>query len=111
MEQSIKYREALGLTQDQSAQLLKIHKSLLGTFEIGQRDLSGPIKLQFVHVLETEVEDEERTSKDFIKILKIKAEKELIKYGKLAQIKLELKIKSIKSYKTTLEEEVKKYQK
>lgn len=49
-------------------------------------------------------------SQDFINVLKIKAEKELIKYGKLAQIKLELKIRGIKSYQTALEEEMKKYQ-
>ncbi len=48
MEERIKYREALGLTQDEAAQLLKIPKSLLGMFEIGQRDLPSPIKLQLV---------------------------------------------------------------
>ena len=47
----------------------------------------------------------------FINVLKIKAERELIKYGKLAQIKLELKIKGNKLYQKVLEEEVNKYQK
>ena len=176
MEQRIKFREALGLTQEEAAQLLKIPKSLLGMFEIGQRDLASPIKLQlvtlynlvqkqeskasnsdkkekdspeltlelkkellemqynqqvlerklelfqskyqksekllqFVHVLETEVKKQERPSQDYIEVLKIKAEKEVIKYGTLAQTKLELKIRSIKSYQKELKVEVKKYQK
>jgi transcriptional regulator with XRE-family HTH domain len=176
MEQRIKFREALGLTQEEAAQFLKIPKSLLGMFEIGQRDLSSPVKLQlvtlynlvekqeskasnsdkkekyfqeltlelkkellemqykqqvlarklalfqsksqksekllqFVHVLETEVKKEERPSQDYIEVLKIKAEKEVAKYGTLAQIKLELKLRSIKSYQKEIKVEVKKYQK
>ena len=177
MEERIKYREALGLTQEEAAQLLKIPKSLLGMFEIGQRDLSSPIKLQlvtlynlvqkqeeatasnpnhkanaveeltlevkkelletqykqqalerkltlckskfqksekllqFVHILETQVEKKARPSQEFINVLKIKAEKEITKYGKLAQTKLELKIRGIKSYQTALEEEMNKYEK
>jgi cytoskeletal protein RodZ len=39
MQQASKYREALGITQEEAAQLLKIPKSILGMFEIGQRDL------------------------------------------------------------------------
>ena len=175
MEERIKYREALGLTQDEAAQLLKIPKSLLGMFEIGQRDLASPIKLQlvtlynfvqkkatatnpnhqanaveeltlelkkelletqykqqvlekklatfhsklkksekllqFIHILETEVDKEAKPSQDFINVLRIKAEKEVIKFGITAQTKLELKIKGNKLYQKVLEEEVNKYQK
>ncbi|WP_432672680.1 hypothetical protein [Flavobacterium sp. SM2513] len=50
MEHRIKYREALGLTQDVAAQLLKIPKSLLGMFEIGQRPISSSIELQLVRL-------------------------------------------------------------
>lgn len=172
----MKYREALGLTQEEAAMFLKIPKSLLGMYEIGQRPLSSTIELQlitlhnlvqqqelnlsnsdqkakeiqehvlelnkelkeikfqqlvlerklalfqskflkseklrnFVHVLETEVKEEERPSQDFIHVLKVKAAKESAKYGTLAQTKLELKIRGIKWYQEALEEEVKKYQK
>jgi transcriptional regulator with XRE-family HTH domain len=176
MEQRIKYREALGLTQEEAAMFLKIPKSLLGMYEIGQRPLSSTIELRlitlynlvkqqeatvsssdkitkdihehvlelnkelleiqfqqlvlerklalfqskflksekllnFVYVLETEVKKEERPSQDYIRVLKVKAEKESTKYGTLAQTKLELKIIGIKWYQEALEEEVKKYQK
>jgi transcriptional regulator with XRE-family HTH domain len=174
MRQRMIYRDALGLTQEEAAMLLKIPKSLLGMYEIGQRPLSSSIELQlitlynlvqqqepnisssdkkakdiqehvlelnkellkiqfqqlvlerklaifqskflksekllkFVHVLETEVKKEERPSHDYINVLKVKAEKECIKYGTLAQTKLELKIRGIKWYQKALEEEVKKY--
>lgn len=176
MEHRTKYREALGLTQEEAAMFLKIPKSLLGMYEIGQRPLSSTIELQlitlynlvqqqetnvsnsaekakdtqeyvlelnkelreiqfqqlvlerklalfqskflkseklrnFVHVLETEVKEEERPSQDFINVLKVKAVKESTKYGMLAQTKLELKIRGITWYKAALEEEVKQYQK
>lgn len=172
----MKYREALGLTQEEAALFLKIPKSLLGMYEIGQRPLSSTIELQliklynlvqkqepdvsnsdkkvkenqehvselnkelleiqfqklvlerklalfqskflkseklrnFVRVLETEVQEEERPSQDFVNVLKVKAGKEFIKYGTLAQTKLELKIRGITWYQAALEEEVKKYQK
>lgn len=48
-------------------------------------------------------------SQDFINVLKINAEKEVTKYDKLPQTKLELKIRGIKSYQRTLEEEMKRY--
>jgi transcriptional regulator with XRE-family HTH domain len=48
MKNASQYREALGLTQEEAAQLLKIPKSMLGMFEIGQRDLPVVIKLQLI---------------------------------------------------------------
>ena len=48
MKYASQYREALGLTQEELAQLLKIPKSMLGMFEIGQRDLPATIKLQLI---------------------------------------------------------------
>ena len=47
-ERSQKYREALGLTQEEAAQLLQVPKSLIGMFEIGQRDLNTKTKLQLI---------------------------------------------------------------
>lgn len=48
MGQRIKYREELGLTQEEAAMFLKIPKSLLGMYEIGQRPLSSTIELQLI---------------------------------------------------------------
>ena len=48
MKSASQYREALGLTQEEAALLLKIPKSMLGMFEIGQRDLPAAVKLQLI---------------------------------------------------------------
>lgn len=48
MKDAKKYREALGLTQEEAAQLLQVPKSLIGMFEIGQRDLNTKAKLQLI---------------------------------------------------------------
>ena len=176
MRQRMKFREELGLTQEEAAMFLKIPKSLLGMYEIGQRPLSSTIELQlitlhnlvqqqelnlsnsdqkakdiqehvselnkelreikfqqlvlerklalfqskflkseklrnFVYVLETDVQEEERPSQDFINVLKVKAANDSTKYGTLAQTKLALKIRGIRCYQEVLEEEVKQYQK
>ena len=48
MKEARQFREALGLTQEEAAQLLKIPKSKLGMFEIGQRELPVKVKLRLV---------------------------------------------------------------
>jgi transcriptional regulator with XRE-family HTH domain len=48
MKEAQKYRAALGLTQEEAAQLLQVPKSLIGMFEIGQRDLPTKTKLQLI---------------------------------------------------------------
>ncbi|AWM14123.1 hypothetical protein DI487_09860 [Flavobacterium sediminis] len=48
MKEARQFREALGLTQEEAAQLLKIPKSRIGMFEIGQRELPVKAKLRLV---------------------------------------------------------------
>ena len=169
MKDAQKYREALGLTQEEAAQLLQVPKSLIGMFEIGHRDLNTKTKLQLitlynlvqekhkpiatisnkqsnevelhtlavqkellenqykqkvlerkleqfkirfqkseklvklVHILETQVEIEDRPSQDYITVLKRKAANESKKYSTLEQTKLVLKIKGLKSFQKELE--------
>lgn len=172
MKQANKYREALGITQEEAAQLLKIPKSILGMFEIGQRDLPSAIKLQLItlynlvldkekstdlskqntlskkeiilvlqeallenkfnlHVLERKIEQtqnkfqkycrqnqlvqilesnynkEEKPSKDYIEVLKRKAESGMQKNSLLEQTKLEFKLKGLKSFQKELKKELK----
>jgi transcriptional regulator with XRE-family HTH domain len=61
MKQASKYREALGITQEEAAQLLKIPKSILGMFEIGQRDLPSVIKLQLITLYNLVLDREKAT--------------------------------------------------
>lgn len=83
MEERIKYREALGLTQDEMAQLLKIPKSLLDMFEIEQRNFSSPIKLQLVTLYnlvqkqESKASNSDKKEKDFQE-LTLELKKELL---------------------------------
>lgn len=83
MEERIKYREAIGLTQDEVAQLLNIPKSLLDMFEIGQRNFSSPIKLQLVTLYnlvqkqESKASNSDKKEKDFQE-LTLELKKELL---------------------------------
>lgn len=83
MEERIKYREAIGLTQDEVAQLLNIPKSLLDMFEIGQRNLSSPIRLHLVTLYnliqkqESKASNSDKKEKDFQE-LTLELKKELL---------------------------------
>ncbi|TGD59657.1 helix-turn-helix domain-containing protein [Flavobacterium humi] len=94
------FREALGLTQEETAMLLKITISQLAMFEIGQRDLPVNAKLQLIkmhnHVIAKQQEKMQHpiVRNDAAKIKEIIA-KELLD-NQYAQLVLERKIKEAK---------------
>lgn len=95
------FREALGLTQEETATLLKIRLSQLSMFEIGQRDLPANVTLQLVqmynHVQDKQQEKLEHVviRDDETKIAEIIA-KELLD-NRHAQMQLERKIKEMEN--------------
>ena len=70
MKYASQYREALGLTQEELAQLLKIPKSMLGMFEIRQRDLPATIKLQLITLYNLVQEQQKPVASNSTKKLK-----------------------------------------
>ena len=94
------FREALGLTQEETAMLLKITASQLSMFEIGQRDLPVNAKLQLVkmynHVNSKQQEKiQHPIIKDDATKIKEMIAKELLD-NQYAQMVLERKIKEAK---------------
>jgi transcriptional regulator with XRE-family HTH domain len=102
MKDASQYREALGLTQEEMVLLLKIPKSKLGMFEIGQRDLPIATKTQLIALYnlvqepqrEPDVSAEEKKKYDEALGLQIKKElleneyKLLVLERKLEQYKI-----------------------
>ena len=101
MKRASQYREALGLTQEEAAQLLKIPKSMLGMFEIGQRDLPAAIKLQLLTLYnlvqnEEQLNDINRDKKSNAdEFFSLEIKKELLEYQYKQQF-LERKLEQLK---------------
>ncbi|WP_339886719.1 helix-turn-helix transcriptional regulator [uncultured Flavobacterium sp.] len=101
MKNASQYREALGLTQEEAAQLLKIPKSILGMFEIGQRDLPETIKLQLITLYNLVQEQQKPVASISTKklkedeLLKVTVKNELLENQYKQQV-LERKLKQCK---------------
>lgn len=95
------YREALGLTQEEVAMFLRIPKSQLGMFEIGQRDMPADAMLKLVD-MHNYVESKEEGKWNHT-LLKADADKMTslleneLKENQQEQIVLERKINDFKS--------------
>ncbi len=95
------FREALGLTQEETAMLLRIGMSQLAMFEVGQRDLPAQAMLKLVKMHNyVQNKQQEELKHPFLKTEHVKITKiledELIG-NQLKQLALERKINDFKS--------------